>query len=169
MIDAMIDAINDAITNENKALYKELHERIKFDNYSQFYFDVIYPFERVIDGFARCEISDNDDISFLISNSQFIEGHFTYVINKKEGPACSADKATTIMSELIKFYSTGGKIKFNYDSEYTFHLPKKVFKTHDEIIFFYTGLMSLYYGNPGRYLIALNSVLQAENLPKGDL
>lgn len=148
------------ITSENKALYQKIIEGSEiqsFNNndYEEFHLSIIYPFNNFIDGFIRSEISDNHDVAFLMANSEFVEHHFEEWVRRKEGAPCSADKSRTIIRSLIKFYSKGKKIAFNYEAEYTYHLPKTVFKTHDQIVEFYEGLKSLFYGKPEKYLKAL--------------
>ena len=162
-ITSFLESFRDGITEGNKKLYKKVIEssEIKgFDNYEEFYFAVIYPFEQMLDGFVRSEISDNGDAVFLMTNSQFVESHFEGIVKNKEGFSCCADKSRTIMKMLIKFYSTGEKIEFDYDAEYTFHLPKTVFKTHDQIIDFYKGVKDLFYGSSQKYLKSLKATLE---------
>lgn len=60
----------------------------------------------------------------------------------------------------------GDKIEFNYNSEYTYHLPKKVFTTHEEIVMFFESLIHLYMGRPGKYFVAYDRIVNAS---KGDL
>lgn len=70
------------------------------------------------------------------------------------------------MRALISFHKDGKPIQFNYDQEYTYHLPKRIFTAHDMIVEFATSLHSLFYGNPERYLSALQSVIVCAG--KGD-
>lgn len=153
---------DNSITDEAKALYKKVIENsdIKtFKDYDEFFFAVIYPFREFIRGFVRSEISDNVDVVFLMLNSQFVTRHFEALIERKEGWPCSADKSTTIMRALMNHFRTGEKIEFNYDGEYTYHLPKKIFASHDQIVNFYEGLKDLYYGRSEKYLKSLKDVL----------
>ena len=132
-----INALSDDISESNKKLYQavvESSEIKSIDNYEEFYFAVLYPFENFIDGFVRCRISENKEVSFLIKHSCFGERYFRKMIQKIEGSACCADKSRTIMKRLIDFYKTGKMIEFDYTGEYTFHLPTTIFKEHDEIV-----------------------------------
>jgi len=63
------------------------------------------------------------------------------------------------MKALIEFYRTGEKIQWNYKQEYTFHLPKEIFETHEKIITFYEGLKNLFYGNPTKYLEVMKEII----------
>jgi hypothetical protein len=102
-------------------------------------------------------------VVFIFSNYNFIEHHFVYWIKEVEGWQCSADKSRTIVKRLLAFYKEGTKIEFDYSGEYTFHLPKIIFTTHDSIIEFYKGLKDLKYGNPTNYLAALKSLIDKKN------
>lgn len=161
-ITSFLESFSDGITSSNKELYKRIikdSDITSFSNYEEFYFAVLYPFENLMDGFVRSKILDNSDVAFLMLNSQFVERHFEEIIKTKEGWPCCADKSRTIISSLIKFYSTGEEIKFNYEAEYTYHLPKKVFNNHEHIVAFYEGLKSLFYGKSEKHLKALMLVL----------
>ena len=157
-----LEALSGNITDGKKALYKSIIETSEipgFDDWEEFYFAVILPFENVIEGFVRSEIADNSDVAFLFAQSQFIERQFCEMICRKEGSPCSADKSRTILNRLFTFFTTGERIEFDYTGEYTYHLPKQVFTSHDEIVEFYQGVKGLYYGNNERYLKALAAIL----------
>lgn len=154
-------SLGESISANNKELYKKIIESSElknFDDYEEFYLSVLYPFENFIDGFVRSKYSDNSHVAFLMANSQFVQCHFEEVLKNKEGFGCSADKSRTIIKRLIKFYSTGVPIEFNYEAKETYHLPKSVFKTHDQIIEFYEGLKSLFYGKSEKYIRALHAL-----------
>lgn len=164
---AFLTSMSDSIEEEEFELYRKIIEGSEipqFDSYSEFYIAVLYPFEKFIRGFIKSEIANNDDVVFIITNSRFIENNFQRLIEDKEGMGCCADKSRTIMMRLIDFYTTGNKIVFNYEAEYTFHLPKTVFKTHDHIVMFYEGLKSLWHGNNQKYLQVLLTVLGAKEI-----
>jgi hypothetical protein len=131
----------------------------KIEDVQDFYLGLIYPHEQFISGLIKSEISKNKDVVFILENSQFIEHNFRYWVEKIEGMACCADKTRTILKRLVEFYKNGTKIEFDYSDEYTFHLPKVIFKTHESIIEFYEGVKSLNFGNPTRYLNALKSLI----------
>ena len=145
------------IEKENADLYKSLKEKINVQtkDLEDFYFSLLYPFEKLMSGLISVEISNNKGIEFIYMHSQFIERHFQRFIQDIEGSPCCADKSRTIIKRLVKWFLKGERIEFDYTQEYTFHLPKKVFKTHDEIIRFYEGIESLYYGYPLKYMEAL--------------
>lgn len=155
-------SFSDSIDAENIELYKRVIDSGKigrFDGPDQFFYAVLYTWENFIEGYIKSEISTNEDVLFIYQNSQFIDRHFTNLFEKIEGPACSSDKSRTIIRGLVSFFGDGQKIKFNYDSKYTYHLPKKIFKTHNEILKFYNGLKKLIYGHGEEYAKALHESL----------
>ena len=142
------------IEKENVELYKSLKEKInvKTESPEEFFFSLLYPFKKFASGLIKAEISNNEDIEFIYMHSQFVERHFQNVIHDIEGFACCADKSRTIIKKLTNWFLNDEKIKFDYTQKYTFHLPKKIFKTHDEIVKFYEGIKAFYYGNPLKYM-----------------
>ena len=139
-------------------MYKNLIDSSGINNYNtidEFYYGIIYPFEKFTSGLIKSEISPNRNVVFIYQKLRFVENHFRNLFETIEGSACCADKSRAIVKRLIEFYKNGTKIEFDYNGEYTFHLPKKIFKTHESIICFYEGLHSLYYGISEKYLTAL--------------
>ena len=161
-IKEVLNFMFDSIENNQIELYGKLIDEKcfeKIEDVQDFYLGLIYPHEQFISGLIKSEISKNNDVVFILENSQFIEHNFRYWVEKKEGMACSADKTRTILRRLVNFYKNGTKIEFDYTAEYTFHLPKVIFKTHESIVEFYEGVKSLHYGNPTLYLNALKSLI----------
>jgi hypothetical protein len=143
------EALTDSIDNENMEIYRRVMNGIVIDeitNPEDFYLFVVWPFEKFIDKLVRDKVGNNKELSFIYSNYRFIQRHFESVIKKVEGIPCCADKSRTIINRLVEFCKTGREISFDYEGEYTFHLPKKVFRTHNEIVSFYQSLVGLYYG-----------------------
>jgi hypothetical protein len=165
LFEVLDSMINDIDANQIKLFKKiiESSEIKKFNDYDEFYYAVIYPFENFITGFVKTTVANNDDVVFLIKNSQFIECQFEKIIIEKEGTTCCADKSKTIMRHLISFFITGVEIKFNYDGEYTYHLPKEIFNTHEHIIMFYEALKYLWFGDYKKYLEALKIIINNKN------
>ena len=153
----------DFFHQEENEFYKELSKDIKateIENYEDFYRKLVRPAEKYWSGFIRTELSENKDMNFFLVNSSFIEQNFKHWIEKKEGMPCCSDKSRTIMKRLFNWFKDDKEIVFDKDEEYTYHHPKKVFTTHDEIISFYDALHYLYYGNPNQYLSILSKMLQ---------
>ena len=151
----VLDALHNSIDEENKELYKKIIQSSKikqFNDYDEFFYMILYPFQKFIEGLIKTEIADNNDVVFLYRNSQFVERQFQKLIETKEGSACCVDKSGTIMKRLVKFYTTGEKIEFDYNAKYTYHLPKNIFNNHESIIDFYKAVKQLFYGNNITYL-----------------
>jgi hypothetical protein len=157
-----LNTMSDSIENDKIELFKKVIDSSDIKHYSnpdEFFYAVLYPWDKFISGFLKSTLKANRDVEFLFKHSQYIDRHFYNLFGKYEGSACSADKSRTIVNRLLKFYATGEKIEFDYEGEYTYHLPKKIFKSHDHIVNFYEGLKSLLYGNPQKYIEALKVVL----------
>lgn len=157
-----LNSLSGVIENDKIELFNKIIDdsNIKsFEDPEDFFYAVLYPWEKFIGGYIKNTISTNRNVEFIYENSQFIDSHFKNLFVKYEGSACSADKSRTIVRRLLDFYLNGNKIDFNYDQEYTYHLPEKIFKEHQDIVDFYEGLVSLKYGNPEKYLISLNKVV----------
>lgn len=161
-IKEVLNFMADSIEQRHIDLYNKLIDKKCFDkieDVEDFYIGLIYPHEQFVSGLIKSEISKNNDVLFILKHSRFIEQNYRYWVEKIEGSACCADKTRTILRRLFEFYKNGTKIEFDYNAEYTFHLPKVIFKTHESIVEFYEGVKSLNYGNPTRYLNALKSLI----------
>lgn len=164
-IKEFLDSMSNSIGRDQIELYKKLINEKCFDEligYEEFRFGLIYAFEQFISGLIKSKISSNRDVEFIFKKSREIERHFRYWIEKTEGMFCCADKSRTIILRLIDFYKEGKRIEFDYAQEYTFHFPKVIFKTHEEIIEFYEGVKNLNYGNPTKYLLALKKITELQ-------
>lgn len=157
-LDSMLSSIGQKEINLYKSII-EANNINTIEDHEEFFLAILYPFEQFVSGFVRSEIANNRDVIFIIKNQNYIKNNFSRIIKQKEGSSCSSDKSRTIMMSLLNHYKTGEKIVFNYDQEYTYHLPNKVFRTHDHIIKFYEGLKNLWYGDNAKYLEALALVL----------
>jgi hypothetical protein len=165
-ISNFLTSFSDSIGKENVELYQNLNKEshiLDVTDYEEFFFGVLYPFKKYISGLITSEISDNKDVIFILENSQFIEGHFQKMIKTYEDWPCCADKSRTIMKALLNYYKNDEEIVFNYDQQYTYHLPKILFKTHDQIIEFYEGVKGLYFGSLEKYLQAFVNVKNIVN------
>ncbi len=157
----VLNGMLDIIEQKQIDLYNKLIDEKCFDetkNIEEFYFSLIYPHQEFISGLIKSEISQNEDVIYIIKKFMDIKRHFEYWLHRIEGYTCCADKSSTIMEHLLKFYKEGTQIKFDYKQKYTFHLPKIIFKTHKSIINFYEAVKSLNCGNPTKYLIELKEL-----------
>lgn len=157
-----MQSMGKGITQRKIDLYMNVVGSSKIDtftNVEEFYFAILKPWEDIIEGYIRKELNDTNDLVFIIQNYRFLELSFTKVIEEYEGMTCCADKSRFIINSLVRFFKEGKQIVFNYDQEYTFHLPKKIFTSHQEVITFYNGLKGIRYGNYKKYLQALKEVI----------
>lgn len=169
-IKEVLDRMSDSIEKEQIELYKTLinkTHRKEIKTVDDFYFGLTYPYELFLGGLIKTEISHSDDVEFILMRSQFIEDHFDKLIQRVEGVVCCADKSRTIMCALLSFYNDKNPIVFNYEQEYTYHLPRVIFNTQESIIGFYEGLKRLYHGNPERYLAELLKISASQTRGEG--
>lgn len=115
-------------------------------NYGRFSFQHIQPFNELTEAMIRQALGDNSRLVFLIKHQDFVAMHLQRLFQDLEGNACCADKERTVMKALIRFFHTGKEIKFNYEGEYTYHLPKFILREHQDIIDYFEALHALYYG-----------------------
>jgi hypothetical protein len=161
-----LDAFTGSIEKEEVELYKKILDNgidKKIETPEDFFFSVLYPFKKFTSGLISAEISTNRDVEFLLMNSQFIEHNFENLFTKFEGRQSCADKSSTIMRKLFTFFVIGERIEFDYNGKYTFHLPKKIFKTHDDIVNFYQALKNLYYGDGTKYMEEMLKIVKQYN------
>jgi len=157
-----LNTMSDSIEKDTIQLFEKIIDSSEIKHYSnpeEFFYAVLYPWDKFISGFLKSVLKANKDVEFIFKHSQYIDRHFYNLFGIYEGSAYSADKSRTIVNRLLEFYATGKKIDFDYDVEYTYHLPKKIFKSHDHIVDFYEGLKSLLYGSPQKYMGALKAML----------
>lgn len=95
---------------------------------------------------------------FIREQEKFVSHHLDYLFRTYEGNACSHDKTRTIIGRLKLFFESGVEIEFNYNEEYTYHMPKVILKEHEKIMEAYHALENLFYGNPIKYLSFLTSL-----------
>jgi hypothetical protein len=165
-IKEVLNNMVDSIDQQNIELYNKLIDEKCYgdiNNIAEFYYGLLYPHEKFINGLIKSEISNNNDVVFILTNSKMLEMNFRYWIEKVEGSAYCADKTRTILNHLYLFYKDGTKIVFDYTSEYTYQLPKTIFKSHESIIEFYEAIEYLYYGNPTKYLNVLKDLIKYTN------
>lgn len=142
-------------------LIKKAFELAQNGRYEEFYFALQYPFDEMVDALIDSAVPHGQQARFLMKHSQFVEGQFEKIIEKTEGSACCVDKSRFIMRSLLRHFADGKDIHFDHSQEYTYHLPKKVFTNHAQIVGFFDGVMRLYYGQYEPYIKALSVVLDS--------
>lgn len=160
----VITTLVSSFDKEDLELYSDLIDRFKIKQYNrldEFDMGVLYPFRKFQRLLIQGLYNTNDNkLVFLIQQYSYVESHFQKLFQKYEGSFACADKSRTVVDRLFGFYTEGEQIKFNYDGEYTYHLPKILFKTHDDIISFYDAIVSLYYGNSDLYIHELGKIME---------
>lgn len=156
----VLDSMLGKIDEDSIELYKKLiANNIEIEGTEDFYYKLIYPHKQFLHGLIRTTISSSEDIIFLLINSRYVESHFNKLIITKEGLGCSSDKSRAIINGLFNFFKTGKEIKWNYEQECTYHLPKNIFISQEEILTFYRAIKHLYYGNCEQYIKYLQTII----------
>lgn len=171
VLGAILSSFKEDDTNafEKIADYPAIVQARKFieqGNAEDFHLFTLYPIESMMGTLIVSTLASKGVdkeavgyIKFIFLHASEIEHHYQNLIRKAEGFACCADKSRTIISRLVRFFTNGEKIEFDFRGEYTYHLPTKVFTTHDEIVEFFHGLHEFHYGSSERYIKALAGVL----------
>lgn len=153
-----IKSFSETISKENIEFFKKIVADKEIDGIKtpqDFFYKFTYDFEKFSNGLLREKVSTNNEIIFLFSKYSFIKNQISNLFEKFEGSTCCEDKTKVVVNSLFDFFKTGNEIEFNYEQEYTYHLPKKILKTHEDIAQYYSAIKSLYYGKPGDYLTFL--------------
>jgi hypothetical protein len=153
------------IANQDKPGVQKLLKAIKKQNFTTFILDYIYPRHDVGQAMVESIFGENEEICFLFNHADFVCSHLTRLFETIEGPACSADKASTVMWALVSHFHTSKRIEFNYSNTNAYAFPKTVLTTQEDVLAFFEGLRELYSGNPTPYLDALLKARLAQRTP----
>ncbi|MFK5949540.1 MAG: hypothetical protein QM500_12310 [Methylococcales bacterium] len=168
-VKSVISGLVGAFEKDNQESYQSVsqHQEVvnavaaaKEGEAGDFFMCLLYPFSGFIDGLLS-EVTNSHKAQFFLKHGEFVERHFNELINKYEGMPCCSDKSRVIMRALIAFHMNGKKIAFNYEQEYTYHLPKIIFKDHNQIVDFADALHSLYYGHSELYIKSLAEIMSS--------
>ena len=144
-------------TQENIELAKDLAKDLEIDgNYSDFHYELIYPYHNFLKGFIAMRYHQNDDLEFLFINGGFIKRHFKRVIVNFEGSVCSADKSRGIINILIRYFISKTPIVF----EDNYSTCKLTFINEEDVLSFYYALKQLHYGVPDSYFEEYKKMLE---------
>jgi hypothetical protein len=167
VIGDILTSLASSINGEDAALYdkfssNELLSRAgqAIDGHKPGRFHLFFrsPIDKIENGLLCSKIPQSYEARFLYGHAKFVENHLSKVFACFEGSACSVDKARWVMTAISRYYLEGRRISLNFDQEYTYHLPSLVLNAEDEIIKFYTALISLYFGNTHEYLIGMKEL-----------
>lgn len=157
----VLDALLRGVANENAQSHAAVAEHpliqtvtaaVQSEDVDGFYFGLIFPLSEMIDGLLTKELPQSHEARFLFKHARFVETQFQKLFEKYEGSACCADKSRTVLRHLLVFFKTAVPVSFDYTQQYTYHLPKRVFITHEEIVSFFDAIYRLYYGNIDPFL-----------------
>jgi hypothetical protein len=157
----VLTSLFDSMQSEEVALAKAVlatdgvtPERLAgIKNVEEFFYTLVYPYQKFLGGFVQEHFKGDREAQWLFMHHRYVQRHYEVLIVKHEGAACSVDKSRTIIHELA-MWKLGRKerIEWDYSGEYTYHLPKVVFTTHESITEFYDTILALYHGNSEKYL-----------------
>lgn len=150
-IEGVLNSLMDSINEKDRRLFLAVAEHMpQFDvtDYETFHLKLRYTYKKFLRGVVRACISTNTDAEFIFLHSDYVDAQFRKIITAKEGGACSADKVRAIVRRLLQYYISGERIEWDWDAEYTYHYPKEIFQTHEDIVEFYEAAKLAYYGNP---------------------
>lgn len=162
----LFEALNNAFEKEDNENYEQIKDLIKANvsTPEKFHYSFTYKIQRIISVLIKKDAVHQSELVFLYENYDMVNLHFQKLFQKYEGWACSADKSRTITCHLARFFRTGKYIEFDYSQEYTYHLPEKIFKTHDEIFTMFYGIWCFSIGNPIPYIENLKTLLELYNI-----
>jgi hypothetical protein len=152
---AVLDSLFSGLEKDQKALAEQVltatrtsaESLAEIKDVESFYFTLQYPLEKFLKGFVQTQFGADMNASWLFTHHKYVQRHFEALIVQHEGGACSVDKSRTIIHALAMFeLKKVESIVWNYEQEYTYQLPKKVFTTHESIVEFYKAVRSLYFG-----------------------
>ena len=153
----------------NNPVLESARQSIRANDPETFTYLFASELERMVDGLLADELPNSEEAKFLFKHYRFVEAHIERLFIRFEGRPCCVDKARTVLRQLLHFYTAGRRIEFDYTQEYTYHLPTRVLKAHDEIVAFFRALMELHFGFPEKYLKALlNLAEQSSGVSAGD-
>lgn len=120
-----------------------------------YYHAVTYPASKVTRGLVGLAYPGNHEVQFIFENYAFLRAHTRELIESCEGSSCCADKARTVCKTLARYFAENKEIVFNYEAEYTFHLPRVVLTTQEDILEWYQAIKRLTVGKGDQYMAAL--------------
>lgn len=161
----LLGALVDAIGEDSKVMFHRAFDEIDLENVRKAVdagrpdrFDLFFnhPFRMVRSGLLLHLMGKGSDLHFLFEHADFVERHFRFWLEDVEGFSCCADKSRTIMCSLARYFlklqaGVEERIVFDRSAPYTYHLPEKIFSSHEEILEFFHAIKFLYAGKGEQY------------------
>jgi hypothetical protein len=105
-----------------------------------------------LEGLLLSKLSADDRTEFLFMHGSFVEMHLERIIEEVEGRSAYVDKARHVLRRAASASALGIRINLGADEPGAYWLPRKVFRTHEEIMPFVDALHSLYYGDADEFI-----------------
>lgn len=142
---------------------------IRKGDYEGFGYRYLMPFDELTDNLVAKTLAKNRHLTFLFRQQAFLTRYIGNLVREYEGYSCYVDKIRTIMRALMRFYYKGETIRFNYDAEYTYSLPRVVLCNHEDIVEYFEALYDLFYGNPKPYMEVSLKIARSASTPDPEL
>jgi hypothetical protein len=117
-----------------------------------------WPVEQIAQAVLASRGQENARAIFIFTHYSFVERHLKGLFYSFEGMSCCADKSRWAARALLLYFAHGKAIVLNMEQEYTFHLPKRVLNTQEQLLEMFEGLYTLHCGKPEKYLMALSGL-----------
>lgn len=140
-----------SIIMENPYISSSVDDLRKY-RFEKFHEKIVMKSDDLLEGIVEHIFGDNYEVAFLIKQYDFMYQHLEQLFTKFEGHACCVDKTRTVLANLLLNKARGTRIEFDYNGEWTYHLPKKILTSHEEVIKFFDAMINLYYGRHEKYL-----------------
>jgi hypothetical protein len=105
-----------------------------------------------LEGLLNSKLGYNDRAEFLFMHGGFVESHLERIIQDVEGSYAYVDKARHVLRRAASASALGIRIDLGADEPDSYWMPKKVFRTHEEIMAFVDALHSLFYGGADDFI-----------------
>ena len=138
--------------NKNNILNNITKEDIGNWDPEEFWYKIIYKQDNYNDWMLHELITKNEELIYIYKNFNNLQSSFSAMFNDFEGMSCSSDKGSTVLKNIIKYYQVWKWTDYDYNQEYTFNLPKKIFKEKEMSLDFYKALKNVMYGWHKTYL-----------------
>jgi len=153
----IFEGLLSGIDKEAKETWDEVINKLELDNIKDldsYSHHVLFPLDlQLKEQIAKVVFgSDDYDLKFLANNYYYVERHFRNIFTHFEGNFACADKSRTVINKLFKHYKNGEEIEFDYDAEYTYHLPQAVMRDPKDVIEFYQAVKRLHDGHYDLYI-----------------
>lgn len=111
--------------------------------------------------------NESEEYCHVFLNYSFYESHIERLCTDFEGGGCCADKSRTIVGRYLAYLRTGEKGKWEVDDPKCYWLPS--FGSQDDWFEYMKGLHYFYYGQPARYLMAYQRLIELGKVVRDQL